>query len=53
MRFIILPFLSRITPKPIVGKESIINAIIGVVILMVCIGLPNALLARRYVRSKA
>ena len=35
------------------GKESIINAIIGAVILMVCIGLPNALLARRYLRTKA
>jgi len=53
MRFIILPYLSRITPKPIIGKEVIINAIIGAVILMVCIGLPNALLARKYLRTKA
>ena len=51
MRFVILPYLSRITPKPIVGNEAIINAIIGAVILMVCIGLPNALLAKRYLKA--
>ncbi len=51
MRFLILPYLSRITPKPIVGKEAIINAIIGAVILMICIGLPNVLLARKYLKS--
>ncbi|HWN89024.1 MAG TPA: hypothetical protein VNM35_08170, partial [Chitinophagaceae bacterium] len=51
MRFIILPYLSRITPKPIIGNEAVINAIIGAVILMICIGLPNALLAKRYLKE--
>jgi len=51
MRYLILPYLSRITPKAIVGQEAIINAIIGAVILMVCIGLPNALLAKRYLKA--
>jgi hypothetical protein len=51
MRYVVLNYISTIHIKPIVGKEVIINAIIGAVILMLCIGLPNALLARKYVRS--
>ncbi len=51
MRFITLPYLSQITPKPIVGKEAITNACIAAAILIVCIGLPNVLFARKYVRA--
>jgi uncharacterized membrane protein YagU involved in acid resistance len=51
MRYIVLNYISTIKIRPITGKEAIINAIIGAVILMVCIGLPNALLARKYVRA--
>jgi len=52
MRYIVLNYISTINITPIVGQEKIINAIIGAVILMVCIGLPNALLARRYLKAK-
>jgi len=52
MRFIILPYISRLNPKPIVGKEAITNAAIAAGILVVCIGIPVALFARRYVRGK-
>ena len=51
MRFIILPYLSRLNPKPIVGKEAITNAAIAAGILVVCIGIPVALLARKYVKA--
>jgi len=51
MRFIILPYISRLNPKPIVGNEAIKNAAIAAGILVVCIGIPVALLARKYIRS--
>ena len=53
MRFIILPYISRLNPKPIVGKEAITNAVIAAGIIVVCVGIPVALLARRYVKGKA
>lgn len=53
MRYVVLNYISTIKIGPIVGQEKIINAIIGAVILMICIGLPDALLARRYLRTKA
>ena len=52
MRFIILPNLSRLNPKPIVGKEAITNAAIAAGIIVVCVGIPVALLARKYVKGK-
>ena len=52
MRFIILPFISRLNPKPIVGQEAIKNAAIGAGIIVICVGIPVALLARKYVRGK-
>lgn len=51
MRFIILPYISRINPKPIAGQEAITNAAIAAAILVVCIGIPNAVLARRYLKA--
>ena len=51
MRYVVLNYISTINIKPIVGKEVIINQIIGAVILMICIGLPNTLLAKKYIRS--
>jgi len=51
MRYVVLNYISTINIKPIVGQDAIINAIIGVVILMICIGLPNAIRARKYVRA--
>lgn len=53
MRFIILPYISRLNPKPIVGKEAITNAVIAAGIIVICVGIPVALLARRYVKVKA
>jgi len=53
MRFIILPYISRLNPKPIVGQEAIKNAAIAAAIIVVCVGIPVVLLARRYVRAKA
>lgn len=53
MRYVVLNYISTINIKPIIGKEAVINAIIGAVILMICIGLPNAFLARRYLRSNS
>jgi len=53
MRYVVLNYISTIKIGPIVGQEKIINAIIGAVILMICIGLPDALLARKYLRTKA
>ena len=52
MRFIILPYVSRLNPKPIVGQEAIKNAAIAAGIIVICIGIPVALLARKYVRGK-
>ena len=52
MRFIILPYLSRLNPKPIVGQEAIKNAAIAAAIIVICVGIPVALLARKYVRRK-
>ena len=49
MRYLILPYFSRITPRPFDLKAQSIQA--G--ILIVCIGIPLAFLARRYVRTKA
>ena len=51
MRFIILPNLSHIKQKPIVGQEAVNNAIISAAIIVVCVGLPVAFLARRYVKA--
>jgi hypothetical protein len=51
MRYIVLNYISTIKIRPITGKEATINAIIGAVILMICIGLPNALLAKRYIKA--
>ena len=53
MRFVVLNYISTINIKPIVGREAITHTIIGIVILMVCIGLPNALLAKRYLKANA
>jgi len=53
MRFIILQYLSRHIQKPIEGKQTIINASISVGILFLCIGIPVALFAGRYVKSNA
>jgi len=52
MRFIILPYISRLNPKPIVGQEAIKNAAIAAGIIVICVGLPVALLARKYVSGK-
>jgi len=53
MRFIILPYISRLNPKPIVGQEAMKNAAIAAAIIVVCVGIPVVLLARRYFRTKA
>jgi hypothetical protein len=53
MRFIILPYVSRLNPKPIIGQEAIKTAAIGAAIIVICVGMPIALLARRYFRTKA
>ena len=53
MRFIILPYISRLNPKPIIGQEAIKNAAIAAAILVVCIGIPVAFLARKYIRANA
>ena len=52
MRFIILPNLSRLKLRPIVGEEAIKNAAIAAGIIVVCVGIPVALLARKYVKAK-
>jgi|SRR6185503_11883611 len=53
MRYVVLNYISTIKIRPITGQNAILNAIIGAVILMICIGLPNALLAKRYVKANA
>lgn len=52
MRFIILPYLSRLKLKPIEGQEAIKNAAIAAGIIVICIGIPVALFARKYIRGK-
>ena len=52
MRFIIFPYISHLDPKPIVGKEKIINAAICAGIIVICIGLPVVLLAKKYFKGK-
>ncbi len=51
MRYVVINYISTIRIRPLEGKEVIIHAVIGAVILMICIGLPNAFFARKYVRS--
>jgi len=51
MRYVVLNYISTIKITPIVGQEKIINTIIGAVILMICIGLPDALLAKKYLKA--
>ena len=51
MRFIILKYISRLNPKPIIGQEAIKNAIIAAAIIVVCVGIPVVLFARKYIRS--
>ena len=52
MRFIILPYISRLNPKPIEGQEAIKNAAIAAGIIVICVGIPVVLLARKYVKGK-
>jgi len=52
MRFIILANFSRHKQKPIEGAEAIKNAAIAAGIIVICVGIPVALLARKYVRGK-
>jgi uncharacterized membrane protein YagU involved in acid resistance len=52
MRYVVINYISTIKIGPIVGQEKIINAIIGAMILMICIGLPDALLAKRYLKTR-
>ena len=51
MRFIILKYISRLNLKPIVGQEAIKNAIIAAAIIVVCVGIPIGLFARKYIKS--
>ncbi len=51
MRFLILPYISRLNPKPIVGQEAIKNAAIAAAIIVVCVGIPVVLFARKYVKA--
>ena len=51
MRYVVLNYISTIKIRPISGQEATINALIAAGILIVCIGLPNALLAKKYVRA--
>lgn len=53
MRFVILVSLSRHKQKPIVTEEDFQNAAINAGILILCIGIPVALLARKYVKANA
>ena len=52
MRFLLLPYISRLNPKPIEGAEAIKNAAISAGIIVICIGIPVVLLARKYIRGK-
>ena len=51
MRFIILVNLSRHKQKPIETEEDFNNAAIAAGIIVICVGIPIALLAKRYVKS--
>ena len=51
MRFIILPYISTLHPKPIIGSEAIKNAVIAAAIIVVCVGIPVVLFAKKYVRA--
>ena len=51
MRFIILVNLSRHKQKPIETEEDFRNAAIAAGIIVICVGIPIALLAKRYVKS--
>ena len=51
MRFIVLPYLSTLNPRPIAGSEAIKNAVIAAAIIVACVGIPVAFLARRYVKA--
>ena len=51
MRFIILPYISRLNLKPIEGAEAIKNAAIAAGIIVICVGIPVVLLARKYIKS--
>ena len=48
MRFIVLPFLSQIKPRPVVLKDAVIAA--G--ILVVCIGIPLAYWAKSMLKTR-
>ena len=52
MRFLILPYISRLNPKPIVGQEAIKNAAIAAGIIVACVGIPVVLFARKYIRGR-
>jgi len=52
MRFIILANFSRHKQKPIEGTEALKNAAIAAGIIVICVGIPVVLLARKYVRGK-
>ena len=52
MRFIILVNLSRHKQKSIEGTEAIKNAAIAAGIIVICVGIPVVLLARKFVRGK-
>lgn len=47
MRFIIIPYFSRINPRPVVFKDAAIAS--G--ILMICIGIPLAFWAKNYFKK--
>lgn len=47
MRFFVLPYLSRLNPRPVVFKDAAIAA--G--ILIICIGIPISYIARNYIRK--
>ena len=47
MRFIILPYISRLNLKPIEGTEAIKNAAIAAAIIVVCVGIPVVLLCKK------
>jgi uncharacterized membrane protein YagU involved in acid resistance len=52
MRFLCLPYISRLSVKPIIGQEAVKNAAIAASIIVICVGIPIVLLARKYVRRK-
>jgi uncharacterized membrane protein YagU involved in acid resistance len=52
MRFIILVNFSRHKQKPIEGAEAIKNAAIAAGIIVICVGIPIVLLARKYIKRK-